>query len=483
MVLITNPQSNILQDIDSLHLFAQVVTSICKSLEEQEILQNAFELLSAFDEVVSLGYRENHSLQQIKTFLEMESHEERIQDIIARNKEFEASEERKRKAKQLELQRKEMARSNSGMGGGSGGMGGGMGSSSVRSSAPKFSNFTPPKLPDTYDTYEAERNKKPFASSALKGKGMQLGKKSKTTNMFERVRDEMGADAEERAPLVAQESAVAPGRPSLSSDAGPAISVLVAEQISAEVARDGTLKTFEVKGNLTLRITDPSLTKLRLSVTTDPNVQFRTHPNVDKAVFTKQNLLQLKDTSREFPLNQQGTLLRWAHTAVQDAPIAFTVWVNPAAGGAANKYNVTIEYELSNTADTLRDVIVSIPFRGDEPTVASMDEVYEVSGDSLDWTLSSVSEDNSSGSFEIEADAEDESDFFPMRVNFRMERPVVDVEVSHPTQSVCWYRANERRSRTSSLSTWARASSSPRRCGAWRRTMLLSDLWLLRWLP
>ena len=84
MVLITNRQSNILQDIDSLHLFAQVVTSICKSLDEREILRNAYELLSAFDELVTLGYRENLAVSQIKTFLEMESHEERIQEIISR---------------------------------------------------------------------------------------------------------------------------------------------------------------------------------------------------------------------------------------------------------------------------------------------------------------------------------------------------------------------------------------------------------------
>jgi hypothetical protein len=84
MVLITNRQSNILQDIDSLHLFAQVVTSTCKTLDEREILKNAYELLSAFDELVTLGYRENLTISQIKTFLDMESHEERIQEIIAR---------------------------------------------------------------------------------------------------------------------------------------------------------------------------------------------------------------------------------------------------------------------------------------------------------------------------------------------------------------------------------------------------------------
>lgn len=84
MVLITNRQSNILQDIDSLHLFAQVVMNTCKTLDEREILRNAYELLSAFDELVTLGYRENLTISQIKTFLEMESHEERIQEIISR---------------------------------------------------------------------------------------------------------------------------------------------------------------------------------------------------------------------------------------------------------------------------------------------------------------------------------------------------------------------------------------------------------------
>jgi hypothetical protein len=67
MVLITNRQSNILQDIDSLHLFAQVVSSICKKLDEREISRNAFELLSAFDELVTLGYRENLSSRWNRT--------------------------------------------------------------------------------------------------------------------------------------------------------------------------------------------------------------------------------------------------------------------------------------------------------------------------------------------------------------------------------------------------------------------------------
>lgn len=47
-------------------------------MEEKEILENAFQLIFAFDEVVALGYRENVNLAQIRTFTEMDSHEERV---------------------------------------------------------------------------------------------------------------------------------------------------------------------------------------------------------------------------------------------------------------------------------------------------------------------------------------------------------------------------------------------------------------------
>ena len=84
ILLITNKASNILQDIDTLHLFARVVSDLCRAVEEKEIIKNQFELMGAFDEVVSLGYREPITLTQLRSVLEMESHEEKIQEIIAR---------------------------------------------------------------------------------------------------------------------------------------------------------------------------------------------------------------------------------------------------------------------------------------------------------------------------------------------------------------------------------------------------------------
>lgn len=84
ILLITNKASNILQDIDTLHLFARVVSDLCRSAEEKEITKNQFELMGAFDEIISLGFREPINLTQVRSILEMESHEEKIQEIIAR---------------------------------------------------------------------------------------------------------------------------------------------------------------------------------------------------------------------------------------------------------------------------------------------------------------------------------------------------------------------------------------------------------------
>ena len=262
---------------------------------------------------------------------------------------------------------------------------------------------------------------------------MQLGKKSKTTDMFERVRGDLGAQAEDSTPLVpaAQPQAApqkpASGRASLDREA---IQVTVSEKISAKISREGSLTSFGVQGFLQFRTTDPSLTKVKLDVLANAThgAQFRTHPRIDKGLFNSSKIIQLSDTSRGFPINNSIEVLRWSASPSLDStgtlPISFTVWVNKGS----DKYNVTIEYELTG-GDDLRDVVMTMPFSTGEPEVSSYDAVYEVSGDSLEWTIGPVDESKSSGSFEFEAQADDESDFFPMKVGFAKTKPFVEVDV------------------------------------------------------
>lgn len=422
MVLVTNCQSNILQDIDSLHLFAQVVTSTCKTLDEREILKHAYELLSAFDELVVLGYRENLTISQIKTFLEMESHEERIQEIISRNKELEATEERKRKAKQLEMQRKEASRSG-------------------RVNIPRtqaYPTYTPPArstVTDNYDTYEAEKIKS-LKTSAVKGKGMQLGKKSKTIDILERVKGDLVLEDENPAAnsvisqVSAENSETQPAPNSSLLDHG-AIHVTIAETLSARLSREGVLNTFEVKGDLQLKVSDPKLTKVKLIIETNTshNVQFRTHPNVDKNLFNESKIVQMNNVSKGFPINNSVGVLRWRTTPRLDdpssVPITFTVWSSKISD---DSFNMTIEYELTGN-NSLSNVSITIPYSTGEPLISSQDVNYDISEDSIEWSVGWVDELHPTGSFEFESQAGDENDFFPMQVKFANTKPYIDFQV------------------------------------------------------
>ena len=50
-------------------------------MEEADIIENAFQIIFAFDEIVALGYRESVNLAQIRTFVEMDSHEEKVYQV------------------------------------------------------------------------------------------------------------------------------------------------------------------------------------------------------------------------------------------------------------------------------------------------------------------------------------------------------------------------------------------------------------------
>jgi coatomer subunit delta len=248
---------------------------------------------------------------------------------------------------------------------------------------------------------------------------MQLGKKSKTTDMFERVRGDMGAEVDDTPLVPAAPAPLAePAAPRLSSTLDrDAIHLTINESIGAKISREGSLTSLTVSGDLSLRISDPSLTKVKLNVTANAShsVQFRTHPNVDRSLFTSSKTIQMSNVARGFPVNNSVGV-----------PINFTVWVNKGAGG---NHTITVEYELTG-GDVLKDVSVVIPYATSEPSVNSFDAVYEVSGDNLEWTIGTVEPDNGSGSFEFDAQADDENEFFPMQVRFSKSSPFIDVDVS-----------------------------------------------------
>jgi hypothetical protein len=240
ILLITNKASNILQDIETLHLFARVVSDMCRSADEREILKSSFELLGAFDEIVSLGYREQVNLMQVRSVLEMESHEEKIQDIIARvsvalfcrlalfsgciqNKEAEAKEELKRRAKQLEMQRREQQKRAAGQGGGSSYLGGG---ATSYSSIPQ-QRFEAPEITPARTSSPASSS---LRAPAFKGSGMKLGsKKTKQAELLDALGGEGLAYADVSAP-----STPSVNEPSVPKDYRGSLPTVKAERYEAK---------------------------------------------------------------------------------------------------------------------------------------------------------------------------------------------------------------------------------------------------------
>lgn len=89
VLLITTKASNILEDLETLRLFARVVScsvfysngqipEYARGSNVSDVVENAFQIIFAFDEIVALGYRESVTLSQIRTFTEMDSHEEKM---------------------------------------------------------------------------------------------------------------------------------------------------------------------------------------------------------------------------------------------------------------------------------------------------------------------------------------------------------------------------------------------------------------------
>lgn len=88
-------------------------------MDEKDISENAFNLIFAFDEIVALGYRESVNLAQIKTFVEMDSHEEKVYLAVRKTQERDAKQKMREKAKELQRLRLETNKRGVSLGGSS----------------------------------------------------------------------------------------------------------------------------------------------------------------------------------------------------------------------------------------------------------------------------------------------------------------------------------------------------------------------------
>lgn len=415
MLLITTKASNILEDLETLRLFARLIPEYCKTMEEAEIVNQAFPLIFAFDEVVALGYRENVNLAQIKTFTEMDSHEEKVFQAVRQNQEREAMENAKRKAKELQKQRTDAIKS----GRNPASVGGFGSASSGRGSSPILDTGMPEPVKPAYTAPS-----KPVGG----GRALKLGSKAKDVDSFVEQLQTEGQGVIGAASVKAASSKSSASR----ITAEESVTLKHEEKLSLTIGRDGGLQNLEVHGLISLKITDENYGRIKvLTANNDKKgIQLQTHPNIDKKMFQTSSWLILKTPAKPFPINQDIGVLKWRYQSQDESsiPLTITCWPTETPTGC----DVSVEYELTNTSMELNDVVITIPVLSGvgAPVITSCEGGYHHDSrkSRLEWQLPHIDDSNKSGQLEFSIKGHP-SDFFPVTVTFTSTSAYCDIEM------------------------------------------------------
>ncbi|KAL0364995.1 UNVERIFIED_CONTAM: Coatomer subunit delta-1 [Sesamum angustifolium] len=303
LLLVTNKQSNILDDLDTLRLLSRLVPEYSYSLDEEGIGKSAFEILFAFDEVISLGHKENVTVAQVKQYCEMESHEEKLHKLVLQSKINETKEAMIRKASEIDKSKIEKNRGEKGgfMSLQSTGSGTGFGSeTSISSSGGGFGSGSGPVF--EVESFSSKSKGRPAASASAppKGLGMQLGKTQKTNQFLESLKAEGEVIVEDVRPSIGHSKAADP------PPCDP-VTLTVEEKLNVTLKQDGGIGNFDLQGSLSLQILNQD-----------------------------DGFIQVQDPNRPFPTGQAGdgiSLLKWRMQSADESlvPLSINCW--PSVSG------------------------------------------------------------------------------------------------------------------------------------------------------
>lgn len=205
------------------------------------------------------------------------------------------------------------------------------------------------------------------------------------------------------------------------------------EKASATISRDGLIESFDIKGSLSLTATneDSSFCGVKLSQGTVDAFAFSTHPKVNKQLYDKSGVLQLKNASTGFPTARPLAILKWTLIGGHDdlVPIKINCWPEEEGRG---RVNVSIEYSVE-TAITLHDVKIKIPLgTSDTPNIVNIDGNYKHSSSTAEliWEIDLIDSSNASGSLEFNIAQKSTEAFFPVVVSFQSNQTFCDISVA-----------------------------------------------------
>ncbi|KYR01566.1 Coatomer delta subunit [Tieghemostelium lacteum] len=426
LLLITNKNSNILEDLETLHLLAKLVAEY-SSFDESDILKNAFELIFTFDEVIVMGYKERATVQQIKHSISMESHEEDMAKRELLSRESEVKQQAQKKIKEIEKFRQEQI-----MRGGSGMMRGGIGGGGIGSplyAGDNSSGGYPPQggssgYKPSSSSSSSPSTSKPDTKAPPSKAGMQLSKSTKKSAIAQVLKEEKIVEKVEDAEQLLSSTNDENVQEDKNEEPQEGVHVTVQEIYTAQVENDGGIENIDIRGGLSVDINDQALGKIELKLTLPKVFGYQTHPQIDKAAFGK-SLLKLREDVSQFP---SGGILKWRLKTKDDEwlPIKVNCWPSPSKGSTT----VNLEYECQSKNE-FKQVVIAIPNpTTTQPIVNRFDGLYEYDSKQklILWKIPIIDDSNRQGSMEFTVKAAT-SEFFPVKVDFKSSQTLCDLSI------------------------------------------------------
>ncbi|EPY35353.1 coatomer delta subunit-like protein [Angomonas deanei] len=419
---------------------------------EESIENTGIQILFAIDEIITNGKREETSLENIMTYLEMYSREEELFLESKRQREAQAKKVTDENAKKIAEMKRNAAK------GGRTGMDanyGGFGNDTPMSQFPTASSYTNTNnnnlnMPSSAPTNSVQQTttiaKTGMSLSGAGGNktGLKLGG---NTDLLSKIQKEVGGEmpARNNNTNVMNQNNNNNAQPQQTNNNNHAqekgIHLVQQEHLSATIT-EGDVTNLDIKGELTIKVNDASQSNVKINLhrnqyLTDGTFQYKCHAKMSKSLFDENFTLSM-DGNKSFPVQQPVTVLRWRlgnvpsqNVSQQLLPIKFTCWPE-------EQQSIVVEYELNhpqNKTVQLQNMMVFIPiYENAVSEVSPSIGQHSFTQDEhqqhyVQWSIPHVSAtQGATGNIEITLKAKSATPvFFPIRVQFMGAPNIGDV--------------------------------------------------------
>jgi len=401
VLIVTTLSSNIIQDLNTLRLLAKLVPEYCQRHDEEAILENSFELIFAFDEVVSLGYAENVDTNQINTFTKMDSHEEKLANIIKESKINEAkakAEEAAERLKRINVEK---------------GFEQGVRKHHIEQPEEIIPQTIKPKN-DWPMKSKKKTRRRPRGLNPRKGKDIA----DKNLEEFLQSGTSFKADVAKETPAF---------------DGGTPVQIYLEEKLSIKCDESGQIKKFDITGALIPVINDPDCARLKIKVSGVQNMkQTRLPSEFNKSTWMKEMTICMKDETQPYDmgLNVRPKVVQWRQKFKEqsDLPLEVNFWI--IEENDVSEVSCELSCQVGEGKE-LNDVSLIIPGVHGKPQIenASGEHSYDRRESKFTWFAANVLPDGESCKLDIKVPEAETEEFYPVEVSFNINSLYSNIEI------------------------------------------------------